>query len=75
MKGKTKAKIVLGVVVVVAIAVVAVKTQEEIRRRKEIAEGALTNIQTELDALDPVSRAAVVAKLSADEVNRTRGRG
>lgn len=75
MKVKTTAKIVLGVVVIAAAAGVAVYVQGEVRRRREIAEKAVTNIQSELDALDPVSRAAVVAKLGADEVKRSRTRG
>lgn len=75
MKGTTKAKLVLGVVVVAAVAVGVVVAQKEVRRRREVAAQALSNIQTELDSLDPVSRAAVVAKLGADEVSRTRGRG
>ena len=75
MKAKTTAKVVLGVVIVATAAAVTVVAVQEVRRRREIAEHALNNIQTELEALDPVSRAAVVAKLGADQVSRTRGRG
>jgi hypothetical protein len=37
------------------------------------AEAAVQNIQDQLDALDPASRAAVIARLTSDEVKRVRG--
>ena len=75
MSMKTKAKVVLGVVVVAAAVAVALKAQAEVQKRREAASQAMTNIQSELDGLDAVSRAAVVAKLGADEVTRSRPNG
>jgi hypothetical protein len=37
------------------------------------AEAAVQNIQDQLDALDPATRTAVIARLTSDEVKRVRG--
>jgi hypothetical protein len=37
------------------------------------AEAAVQGIHDQLDALDPATRAAVVARLTSDEVKRVRG--
>ena len=37
------------------------------------AVAAVQNIQDQLDALDPATRAAVIARLTSDEVKRVRG--
>jgi hypothetical protein len=37
------------------------------------AEAAVQNIQDQLDALDPATRAAVIARLTSDEVKKVRG--
>jgi hypothetical protein len=37
------------------------------------AEAAVPSIQDQLDALDPAMRAAVIARLTSDEVKRVRG--
>ena len=60
----TKVALVVGLVAVAAVGVaVAVKT---IREKKIVVDEAAGNIQSELDALDPISRAAVLAKVSSD---------
>jgi len=46
----------------------------QLRERRQEAETAVQNIDDELDALDPATRAAVVAKLTSQEVERVRGR-
>ena len=52
----------------VALAVAAA----QLRSKHETAELTVQNIRDQLDALDPVSRAAVVAELSSDEVKKVR---
>jgi flagellar basal body-associated protein FliL len=37
------------------------------------AEAAVQNIQDQLDALDPATRTAVIARMTSDEVKRVRG--
>jgi hypothetical protein len=60
----TKVALAIGLVAVAAVGVaVAVKT---IREKKLVVDEAAGSIQSELDALDPISRAAVLAKVSSD---------
>jgi hypothetical protein len=42
---------------------------------EEAADVAVESIQSELDGLDPATRAAVIAKLSSDEVKRYKSGG
>jgi hypothetical protein len=44
-----------------------------LREKHHEAEAAVQNIQDQLDALDPATRAAVIARLTTDEVKRVRG--
>ncbi len=44
-----------------------------LREKHQEAEAAVQNIHDQLDALDPVTRAAVVARLTSDEVKKARG--
>ena len=44
----------------------------QLRGKHQGVELAVQNIQDQLDALDPVSRAAVIAQLSSDEVKKVR---
>ena len=44
-----------------------------LREKHQEAEAAVQNIQDQLDALDPATRAAVIARLTTDEVKRVRG--
>ena len=44
-----------------------------LREKHQEAEAAVQNIQDQLDALDPAMRAAVIARLTSDEVKRVRG--
>jgi Tfp pilus assembly protein PilW len=60
----TRVALTIGLVVVAAVGVaVAVKT---VREKKLVVDETAGNIQSELDALDPISRAAVLAKVSSD---------
>ena len=53
----------------IALAAAAVQIGE----KRQTAELTAENIQAQLDALDPVTRAAVIARLSSDEVKKVRG--
>jgi hypothetical protein len=44
------------------------------QEKKALADETASNIKSELDNLDPATRAAVIAKLSSDEVARYRGK-
>ena len=44
----------------------------QLRDKRQVAELTVQNIYEQLDALDPVTRAAVVARLSSDEVKKVR---
>lgn len=44
-----------------------------LREKHQEAAAAVQNIQDQLDALDPATRAAVIARLTSDEVKRVRG--
>ena len=52
----------------VALAAAAV----QLRGKRQTAELTADSIQAQLDALDPVTRAAVIARLSSDEVTKVR---
>ena len=45
-----------------------------LREKHQEAEAAVQNIQDQLDALDPATRAAVITRLTSDEVKRVRGK-
>ena len=63
---------IVRAVLLVATAVVLVIAAAQLRDKRETAELTVESIQAQLDALDPVTRAAVVARLSSDEVKRVR---
>ena len=54
-----------------AAAVLAVAAVQ-LRSKHQTAELTVQNIHDQLDALDPVTRAAVVAQLSSDEIKKVR---
>ena len=57
----------------IAAAVVLVFAAVQLREKQDTAELTVENIHQQLDALDPVTRAAVIARLSSDEVKKARG--
>jgi hypothetical protein len=59
-----------GLLVVAAVLLAAAAVQ--LRDKRELAELTVQNIHDQLDALDPVTRAAVVARLGSDEVAKVR---
>jgi hypothetical protein len=56
----------------VAAAVILAAAAAQLRDKRETAELTVDNIHDQLDALDPVTRAAVIARLSSDEVKKVR---
>jgi hypothetical protein len=56
----------------VAAAIALVVAAVQVREKRELADLTVENIHEQLDALDPVTRAAVIARLSSDEVKKVR---
>ena len=56
----------------VAAAVALAAAAVQLREKRQMAELTVENIHAQLDALDPVTRAAVIARLSSDEVKKAR---
>jgi hypothetical protein len=56
----------------VAAAAVLAAAAAQLREKHQTAELTVENIHEQLDALDPVTRAAVIARLSSDEVKKVR---
>ena len=56
----------------VAAAVALAAAAVQLREKRQMAELTVENIHAQLDALDPVTRAAVIARLSSDEVKKVR---
>jgi hypothetical protein len=63
---------VIRAALLVAAAVVLAVAAVQVRDKRETAELTVENIHGQLDALDPVTRAAVIARLSSDEVKKVR---
>ena len=63
---------VIRAALLVAAAAVLAAAAVQLRDKRETAELTVENIHAQLDALDPVTRAAVIARLSSDEVKRVR---
>lgn len=64
---------IIRAALLVAAAVVLVVAAVQLRGKRQMAEEAVEDIHAKLDALDPVTRAAVIARLSSDEVKKVRG--
>jgi len=60
-------------VLLVAAAIALAAAAVQIREKRQTADLTVETIQAQLDALDPVTRAAVIARLSSDEVKKVRG--
>jgi hypothetical protein len=69
----TSTRMIRAVLLVAAAAVLAVAAAL-LRDKRQTAELTVDDIHEQLDALDPVTRAAVIAKLSSDEVKKVRDR-
>ena len=66
-------KTLLRVIVLTALAAGAYVVITKALEKKRIAEDSVSTIQAELDELDPITRAAVVAKLSSDQASSFGG--
>ena len=66
---------IIRAVLLVAAAVALAAAAVQLRDKRQLAELTAENIHEQLDALDPVTRAAVIARLSSDEVKKVRGQG
>jgi hypothetical protein len=65
-------KPLVGVAVVAGIAVGGYYVVRLVLDKKSVVDEAVASVQSQLDELDPVSRAAAVAKLTADEAKSLR---
>ena len=65
---------IIRAVLLAAAAVVLAIAAAQLREKHHEAEDAVQSIHDQLDALDPATRAAVVARLTSDEVKKVRGR-
>jgi hypothetical protein len=64
-------RIIRAALLVVAAAILAAAAVQ-LRDKRQTAELTVANIHEQLDALDPATRAAVIARLSSDEVKKVR---
>ena len=55
-----------------AAAVLLAAAAVQLRDKRQVAELTVQSIHEQLDALDPATRAAVVARLTSDEVKKVR---
>ncbi len=62
-------KIALLVIALVALVFAVL----EFRKKKELADSTVADIESALDNLDPVTRAAVVSRFAADEARHLKG--
>jgi hypothetical protein len=65
---------IIRAVLLVAAALVLAAAAAQLRDKRQTAELTVDDIHEQLDALDPATRAAVVARLTSDEVKKVRGR-
>ena len=63
----TGGKVLVGVVVVAGAAVGGYFLVRAFQQEKSVVDEAVATVQGTLDGLDPVARAAAVAKLASDE--------
>jgi hypothetical protein len=63
---------VIRAALLVAAAVLLAAAATQLRDKRETADLTAENIHEQLDALDPVTRAAVITRLSSDEVKKVR---
>jgi hypothetical protein len=63
---------ILRAALLAAAAVVLAAAAYQLREKHKEADLTVQNIHDQLDALDPATRAAVVARLTSDEVKKVR---
>lgn len=62
----------IRVALLTAGAAVLVMLATRIRQKRQVAEQTVDSIHEQLDALDPATRAAVIARLEVDEIEKVR---
>jgi hypothetical protein len=65
---------IIRVVLLAAAAAILAAAAYLLREKHQEAELTVQNIQDQLDALDPATRTAVIAKLTADEAKKVHDR-
>ena len=63
---------IIRVALLVAAAALLAAAAVQLRDKRQLAEQTVENIHDQLDALDPATRAAVIARLTSDEVKKVR---
>jgi len=63
---------IIRAALLVAAGAVLAAAAAQLRDKRQAARLTVDNIHEQLDALDPVTRAAVIARLSSDEVKKVR---
>ena len=63
---------IIRAALLLATAVALVVAAAQLRDKRQTAELTVENIEEQINALDPVTRAAVIAPLSSDEVKKVR---
>ena len=65
-------RIIIRAALLLATAVALAVAAAQLRDKRQTAELTVENIEEQINALDPVTRAAVIARLSSDEVKKVR---
>jgi len=65
-------KVIIRAALLLATAVALAVAAAQLRDKRQTAELTVENIEEQINALDPVTRAAVIARLSSDEVKKVR---
>jgi hypothetical protein len=68
----SRGKVGLELVVVLALAAALAAAVKALLEKRELAISTVDDIESQLGALDPATRAAVVARLSKDAVDQVR---
>ena len=63
---------IIRTALLLAAAVALAVAAAQLRDKRQTAELTVQNIEEQINALDPVTRAAVIARLSSDEVKKVR---
>jgi len=65
-------KVIIRAALLLATAAALAVAAAQLRDKRQTAELTVENIEEQINALDPVTRAAVIARLSSDEVKKVR---
>ena len=65
-------KVIIRAALLLAAAAALAVAAVQLRDKRQTAELTVENIEEQINALDPATRAAVIARLSSDEVKKVR---